>query len=128
MAAVLLTRRDSFPLGAGRGGLASAGPWFQPAVFALGGFFLSQPLQPIYSCADRCYQMLARHEKPPLMFYLIWLEYTPAGESDRNRGDLRPVGGSGDSWGSRVVQARSRRSSARTECWASGAYRDDGAA
>jgi hypothetical protein len=26
--------------------------------------------------SSRCYQMLARHEKPPLMFYLIWLEYT----------------------------------------------------
>jgi hypothetical protein len=24
----------------------------------------------------RCYQMLAQHEKPPLMLYLIWLEYT----------------------------------------------------
>jgi hypothetical protein len=24
----------------------------------------------------RCHQMLARHEKPPLMLYLIWLEYT----------------------------------------------------
>ncbi|MEA2913386.1 MAG: hypothetical protein QOJ15_5467 [Bradyrhizobium sp.] len=24
----------------------------------------------------RCYQMLAQHEKPPLMLYLMWLEYT----------------------------------------------------
>src|SRR5258708_36229145 len=24
----------------------------------------------------RCEEMLARHEKPPLMLYLIWLEYT----------------------------------------------------
>jgi hypothetical protein len=24
----------------------------------------------------RCYQMLAQYEKPPLMLYLMWLEYT----------------------------------------------------
>jgi hypothetical protein len=25
---------------------------------------------------SRCYEMLARREKPPLMLYLVWLEYT----------------------------------------------------